>query len=520
MQMKMLIGLICQHSIDLIQLKMARVNLTLFLALAATVAQASFAPHIASVDSFEKLKASNASTLYRIHSNQSDYEYAPYLLDLHGSHYDMGYSYGALLHAEIKEMYNLFLASVIDGITNSSATQAAIKEAIEVVCDWQGPKYLFKELPSEFQQELEGLEQAGIDYGTPDLGKIIKRVLVLANAPGDLQDFVLVLIREFLGNAIADAIGKPHAPKEPFAGYCSMMAAWGKRTSGQQLFSGRNLDWQQDTGMNQYKIIVVFHPPQGYAHATVGFIPLYGAITGMSARGITVHEANLEENRITFDGFPWALRLRYIMQYATNLSQAKTLWESTNNTVGFNHMVASVADADNYARTQQGAGAMVMETMYNYTAYFADNDERELNAMTTNGSLPAHLGSPLATAVWRTNHGYDPYIRSHFEWSEDVKSSTVFRYFIIHDAFKYYESINQPIGLAEMINITAVVGNKGDTREQFYVCDEVPRGSNIVSVAFSPSNLTMATAWERNTGQNWRPAGCSSYIIMDMNKWF
>jgi hypothetical protein len=66
----------------------------------------------------------------------------------------------------------------------------------------------------------------------------------------------------------------------------------------------------------------------------------------MSSQGLTVHEANLEENRITFDGFPWALRLRYVMQHAANLSEAKTLWETTNNTVGFNHMVqyATVGD--------------------------------------------------------------------------------------------------------------------------------------------------------------------------------
>jgi hypothetical protein len=92
----------------------------------------------------------------------------------------------------------------------------------------------------------------------------------------------------------------------------------------------------------------------------------------MSSQGLTVHEANLEENRITYDGivlappavdstafqgergsnrrhdapacgatlgFPWLLRLRYIMEKASNLSEAVALWKATNNTVGFNHMV-------------------------------------------------------------------------------------------------------------------------------------------------------------------------------------
>ena len=89
-------------------------------------------------------------------------------------------------------MYELFLKSLIGGLTNNTETQALIKGAIEVFCDWQGKQYLFKQLPLDYKQELEGLEQAGLDFGSPDLGKTIKRVLVLANAPGDLQDFILV----------------------------------------------------------------------------------------------------------------------------------------------------------------------------------------------------------------------------------------------------------------------------------------------------------------------------------------
>jgi len=54
----------------------------------------------------------------------------------------------------------------------------------------------------------------------------------------------------------------------------------------------------------------------------------------------------------------------------------RELWEATNNTVGFNHMVASGPDAENY--TEGETVALAMETMYGYTAYFADNDERSL----------------------------------------------------------------------------------------------------------------------------------------------
>ena len=57
----------------------------------------------------------------------------------------------------------------------------------------------------------------------------------------------------------------------------------------------------------------------------------------------------------------------------------RQLWESTNNTVGFNHMVASGPDATQFAAgTSKGPVALAMETMYLYTAYFADDDPRSV----------------------------------------------------------------------------------------------------------------------------------------------
>jgi hypothetical protein len=85
----------------------------------------------------------------------------------------------------------------------------------------------------------------------------------------------------------------------------------------------------------------------------VGWAGFLGAITGMSAEGVTVHEANLESDDITFRGFPWVLRLRYVMARAKGLDEALNLWNSTNNTIGFNHGIASRSDGS----------AVVMETM-------------------------------------------------------------------------------------------------------------------------------------------------------------
>jgi len=102
-----------------------------------------------------------------------------------------------------------------------------------------------------------------------------------------------------------------------------------------------NLDWLANTGINAYKVVTVFRPNDATAHATLGFGGLIGALAGMSAEGITVHEANLEEKPESFRGFPWMLRLRYIMENADDLTSALKLWNSTKNTVGFNHGIGS-----------------------------------------------------------------------------------------------------------------------------------------------------------------------------------
>jgi len=38
---------------------------------------------------------------------------------------------------------------------------------------------------------------------------------------------------------------------------CSNFGAWGDRTANGALYSGRNLDWESDTGVNKNKLITV-----------------------------------------------------------------------------------------------------------------------------------------------------------------------------------------------------------------------------------------------------------------------
>lgn len=438
----------------------------------------------------------------------------------------------------------------------AGALAPLLEDVLWKFADWQWNDYLSKQVPAPFMEEIAGFGAGAAVSGTSDGAAVLGRATTLANFPGSIPDLVYVLADEFgikydpvareAGNPLQQAArddalrrvaaavaahpvgqematmlgGVPAVAAEHAASplhwllslewplmQCSMMGMWGSRTTTGRIFSGRNLDWLSNSGINRAKYVVVWRPQGGIPHATVGFAGLQGALTGMSAAGLTVHEANLEEKQESFRGFPWMLRLRWIMSQARNLADAKAMWAASNNTVGFNHAVASAADRNMY----------VMETEAQYTAYFEANDPREANAKYNTSSGEVQAGFPLTEALWRTNHGYDPKIRDDFLWSQGPKTDSQHRYEIIHDQIAAYKAAGTPIGPLQAINVTSLPGDKG---ADFYHCGSTHTGSNVLSVTFDPEMGNMFAAWEAFEGAVWRPAACNTYVQLNMTAWF
>jgi len=287
---------------------------------------------------------------------------------------------------------------------------------------------------------------------------------------------------------------------------CSMFGVWGNRTNGGALFTGRNLDWEAQTGVAKNKLITVFHPPGAIVHATVGFAGLYGALTGMSAAGLTVHEAGDDNYLETFEGFAWSLRLRDLMERASNLDQARNVWNQYNNTMGLNHGIGSSADGQ----------FMALEVKAGYSAFFLANDPREANFVGPQGQ---HYGAPMPEALWRTNHAYDP------QWLETARDNTPnddseLRYMLIHDTLVSYAL--GTISEAQAINVTAVAGDKGGHVEvgSFVSCTNAAGGSNILSATYHPAASIMYVAFENGMQDAHVPASCNFYVRLDMSTWF
>lgn len=487
--------------------------LVVLLGFCFSVTSAILTPKI-SDSGFELLKTGlHGSKLYSVNVKESTYDYAPYLLDLTSDPYESGFDSGSLLGNEFVENIDAIFAKALDA--DGKWWESAARDIMYRFLDKQY-EILSEQLPEMYKQEFAGLSAGGESIGLKgfhkDVGKIAQRALVLGNFPSDADNLKLIIKDEkereiaaggkwdhLLEKEILKWIDKHGKKFKSFA--CSNFGVWGGRTENEDLFTGRNLDWMKESGITKYKLITIHHPSDGHAHATLGFAGLWGALTGMSAAGLTVHEANLESNDITFYGFPWILRLRHIMTYADDLQSGLAMWSDTNNTVGFNHGIGSLKDGK----------AVLMETMAHNTAVFGAMDPREVSSDT---------GAPRSDSIYRTNHGYDPYSIEHYMWNNTgAYKNSLWRYNLFPLILDNYKSENKIITPLEAVNITAIVGDKG--QEQSFDCiAPYPNGENVLSATFHPEAMTTYIAWENGQGDTWVPAACNSYVKLDLTPFF
>ena len=224
--------------------------------------------HIVDPSGYTRVASIGNSTLY--HINTSTVEYvsgAVALLDLHGTRNEQGFAFGNLLASESKANY--------DALIGALKLNKIEKAAVELIVDWQWASALSKQVPARFADELAGFAD-GCSQALPSearwCSKAAGRLQVLANLPGDVKDIVFVLLDELdptvarqaaavlrggevdKDESVVDASDagtelRSFLERLPWQlAQCSMWAAWGNRTAAGDLFSGRNLDWNHNTG--------------------------------------------------------------------------------------------------------------------------------------------------------------------------------------------------------------------------------------------------------------------------------
>lgn len=110
--------------------------LNLWLSSVAVFGQVGY--QISQIEGYKAIRSSNASTLYEAQLQITDaYGAWPvYLIDLHGSRFQMGYDYGVMLANEIKSGWE-FLQSNIIALGGSTWYDPLLMTVIDAAIDWQ-----------------------------------------------------------------------------------------------------------------------------------------------------------------------------------------------------------------------------------------------------------------------------------------------------------------------------------------------------------------------------------------------
>ncbi len=282
-----------------------------------------------------------------------------YLLRVEGTHYEMGYQYGRLFGPYIIELWWTYMARLGEEMGAANAEDADFILAGVLDLAWE---HFEPHVPAPFLEEFEGMAagmlDAGVEYGEgpDDVVKIPIRIVTLIdlamssqldfdNISGFfsfLQDGYSERLLEYYGRD-GESSQQPVSPEieelmeameawgeaqgeDRFKGpllNCSYYAAWGDRTVDGGLYMTRDMDFESDTGINQWGSVVAFVPDDGVAHASISWIGAnFGVLAGISEEGLAVSAVGASSPYERANTEPQILKAREVLMSAVDLDTA------------------------------------------------------------------------------------------------------------------------------------------------------------------------------------------------------
>ena len=316
--------------------------------------------------------------------------YGPvYIIEVSGTHYQMGYQYGKLVGSMIPGIWWTFInylsseAGQVERGINVSL--GIINTLFGMILDEAWEK-MEPYVPNEFKDEIRGINDAARDSGyinaywvngkyysdtSVDFATMIKRVIAISNISdisGDLINMVKVIgsgysekLKEYYG--ITGETLSPAAEKiisqiktqglenlqipSIFSHHCSFFTAYNYLTEDHHLIASRNLDWSNGSGIAKFKALTIWAPNNEIPHMTIGYIGFIGAIAGLNEEGIGLGEVGSGGILERLYGEPWVLKFREILEKAHDLDEAikfvaNNVGDGFNRppTIGYNWMIA------------------------------------------------------------------------------------------------------------------------------------------------------------------------------------
>jgi predicted choloylglycine hydrolase len=220
----------------------------------------------------------------------------PRIVQLRGTHREIGLQHGRLLHAEIRALYDAY---IVHGLVEKEHQSI---EGLTKVARHYEPF-----IPAALREELHGIaEGAGLPY-----------------------DQILVM------NTFADALlGK--SPR-----FCSAVAVHGS----DGLLIGRNLDWVNHGVAHRSGVVFLLEPRGERRVLSVGWPGIAGVVTGMNDRGVVVTMNMAISSDAEPNATPVLLRIRDVLAHASSAEAAVADATSQPRTMAMNWMVADAGSA-------------------------------------------------------------------------------------------------------------------------------------------------------------------------------
>ncbi|MBP7799955.1 MAG: hypothetical protein KA072_15145 [Thermoanaerobaculaceae bacterium] len=216
----------------------------------------------------------------------------PRVLDLEGTHYEIGLRHGRALKAEIGE---LFQGYVVGGLVRREGW--TIDDLVAIGLHYESF------IPRRYVEEMRGIAAgAGVPY-----------------------EHILVI------NTFADAVlgARPRA--------CSAFAVWTQ--SG--LVLGRNLDWTNYGIAHRYGVVFRLAARDGHRVLSIAWPGMVGVVTGMNDAGLVLALNMAYAGDLDTNATPMLIRLREALERQTSIQGAAEVLTGQPRTFAANVLVAS-----------------------------------------------------------------------------------------------------------------------------------------------------------------------------------
>lgn len=125
---------------------------------------------------------------------------------------------------------------------------------------------------------------------------------------------------------------------------CTSFAVWGRESADSSLLMARNFDFYMGEEFAKNKLVLFEKPDSGYAYVSVTWPGMLGVVSGMNTEGlaVTINASKLEVP--SSSATPISILVKSILQYASNIEEAKMIAASFKTFVCESILVGSAND--------------------------------------------------------------------------------------------------------------------------------------------------------------------------------